>query len=259
MKYPTLNYPNENLILKLFGFLYSIGMLLQLMWDRSFLLGTVPNFFNIYLLLCMSLLITPFLKTKFSTAWLITMALYFWLFWSLLKVQAGSDLKIGGSNFAMSFWVFLILGLQSWLKPSQTIFLLKFILLFSYFAGGVAKIRHGLEWINGWTLQYYFLQRHIDLDIPYGWWLFSDLARAKFLSVMIVTVELLTPLAFFNKRLEWMFVAFYFSFQLACYWLMKLKFMNYYGWSYMIYVSIALVYFYDRYKKGPSLGKEYGP
>lgn len=255
MKCLTLKYQNEDLILKVFSIFYGATLFLQLYWDQYFILNSLPEFKILYIVLCCTLIINPLLKTQFTWTWLITTVLYWVLMTRFLEVKTGSNPYAGGLNFAMPFWVFLVLGLQKFLNPSRTIFLVKFLLLFSYFAGGVAKIRHGLDWMNGWTLQYYFLQRHMDLDIPEGWWLMSNLTRAKFLSWSIVLIELCTPLAFFNRKFEWLLVAFYFSFQVACYYLMKLKFMNYYGWSYLIYASILIVYLYDRYKKRASSGE----
>lgn len=254
-----LNYPNDHLILRLFSVLYAVAIGLQLYWDRHFILGYLPSSYNgIYFFLAVTLVINPFLKSKFSWTWLLTTSVYFILIYDFLKIQTGGDLYFGGSNFAMPFWVLLVLSAQKWLGPSRTIFLIKFLLLFSYFAAGVAKIRHGFDWMNGWTLQHYFLSRHMDLNIPEGWWLVENLTRAKILSWLLVVVELATPLAFFNRKLEWAFVIFYFSFQIACYHLMKLKFMNYYGWSYIIYLSIILIFLYER-SKAKSIKNEPAP
>ena len=255
----TLNYQSDRLILRTFTFLYSAALFLQFFLDRFFILHTAPSYDGLFIFLCITLLINPFLNTKWSWWWITTTIAYCLLGSHFLFLMTDSNLTVGGINMAMPFWVFLTLSAQKWLGPSRTVFLIKFLLLFSYFAGGVAKIRHGFDWMNGWTLQYYFLARHMDLNTPEGWWLFSDLTRAKLLSIVIVTAELLTPLAFFNRKIEWFFVIFYFSFQIACWWLMKLKFMNYYGWSYLIYVAIALVFIYEKYKKRAASGNESGP
>ncbi len=263
MNFHTLNYQNDRLILRLFGFLYAAGLLLQLYWDQHFILQHTPELTGLYIFLCGSLVLNPFLKSKWSVTWIASTIAYFIIMQRFLLIKTSGNLNIGGSNHAMVFWVLLTLSAQKWLGPSRTVFLIKFLLLFSYFAGGVAKARHGFDWMNGWTLRYYFLNRHLDLNTPEGWWLVADLTRAKILSWLLVSVELLTPLAFLSRRLEWAFVLFYASFQLLCMWLMKLKFMNYYGWSYMIYVSIALVYLYQKYqinnKKRASSGERDRP
>ena len=255
MRSLTQNLSNDQLILKVFSFLYAIAIFIQLSWDRVFILNNLPtnemglNPLWLFYFLCASLLINPFLPKSFSWIWLLSALLFFILINQFLYTQAGPEKAYRAWNHAIVFWTFIILGFQKTLGAPRTVFLLKFFLIFSYFAGRVAKIRHGFDWTNGWTLQYYFLQRHIDLNTPEGWWLVSDLTRAQLLSWLILLVELATPLVFINKRIEYCFVGFYFIFQILCWWLMKLKFMNYYGWSYLIYASILLVYLLKPTKK----------
>lgn len=181
------------------------------------------------------------IEKVFQAIWILTATLFFIFFHDFLVCQAGPEKVYMAWNHAMVFWVFLVLGVRKTIGTTRAIFLIKFYLLFSYFAGGVAKIKHGGEWMNGYTLQYYFLQRHIDLDTPLAWNLVANLSVSKIVSYIIVLSELLIPIAFLNKKIEWVFVVGCFIFQGICWYTMKLNWMNYYGWTYLIYASILIV------------------
>lgn len=253
MKLNLKNYQDKDLVLLVFTFIYALGIFVQLCLDYNFnvkplslMCGPITSSLNwspqvLYWLLLGFLVASPFVQKKICWIWAITACVYFICIRDFLVCQAGPEKAYMAWNHAIVFWIFCALSFQKILGSQKTIFLIKFFLIFSYFAGGLAKIRHGLDWMNGWTLQFYFLQRHIDLDTPLAWALVSNFTLSKVLSYLVVVTELLVPLAFINKKLEWFFVVSFFIFQIICWQVLKLKWMNYYGWSYLIYVSIAAV------------------
>lgn len=253
MKLRLKNYQDNDLILLIFTFIYALGIFVQLYLDFNFNVKTISSMCGpltstlnlnpqtLYYLLLGCLVLSPFVQKKFVWIWGITACIYFVCIRDFLVCQVGPEKAYMAWNHAIVFWILSALRFQKILGSQKTVFLIKFFLIFSYFAGGVAKIRHGLDWMNGWTLQYYFLQRHIDLDTPMAWALVSNLTISKALSYLVVVTELLVPLAFINKKLEWFFVVSFFIFQIICWQVLKLQWMNYYGWAYLIYVSVAMV------------------
>ena len=264
MKSLTINYPSDDLILRIFGFLYGAGLFFQLYGSHHLILSTLENHHGFHPLLFFTFLLASIVLSalappKWSWLWLVSTGLYFVLIRTFIEEHLGLHSHQHNSvlGTAMPFWVFLVMGFQKWVGSARTIFLIRFLLIFSYFSAGLIKIHYGFDWANGWTLQHYFLHRHVELDLGPGWWFASDLTRAKWASAAVLAMELLSPLAFLNRKLEWSFIALSFAFNILCFWLMKLSWMNYYGWSYLIYLAILLVYFLN--KKGPALGKETDP
>ncbi|MBK7891466.1 MAG: hypothetical protein IPJ84_11640 [Bdellovibrionales bacterium] len=119
--------------------------------------------------------------------------------------------------------------------PRWPVELLKFNLVFAYFAGGVAKVRGGLEWMNGYTLQYHLLDRHLSLDLPLAFSFASSWWLCFFASVAMVILELTCLIVFFVPRLTAFYVGTFFALQIFWMFFMKLHWMKYFGWSYLIY------------------------
>jgi hypothetical protein len=259
------NYQSNELILLLFSWLYSAAIFWELHRDTAFhmnsinpscgimtaSLGVHPN--GIYYLLLALIPLSLLLQHRFAWLWGVCAALYFICLRDFVICQSGPERIYMAWNHAIVFWVFLAMSTQKILGAAKTVTLIKFLLLISYFAGGIAKVRHGLEWMNGWTLQYYFLQRHIDLNTPLAVEMVSNLQTAKILSWLVVLPEILVPLAFLNKRLEWVFVISFFIFQIICWYVLKLKWMHYYGWTYLIYFSMVLVWLFQKSRQRKSL------
>lgn len=82
-------------------------------------------------------------------------------------------------------------------SPRWPVELLKFNLMFAYFAGGVVKVRGGLDWMNGYTLQYHLLDRHLSLDIPMAYSFASSWWLCFVSSVIMVALELTCLVVFF--------------------------------------------------------------
>lgn len=261
MKSTTQNSQNNELILLVFSWLYAFAIFSELYRDLRFHMssinltcGTLTSSLNVdptflYNILLALIPLSLLMQKKISSGFTVCAVLFLICMRDFIICQSGPENIYTAWNHAVVFWVLLALGFKNYLGTEKTITLIKFLLLFSYFAGGIAKIRHGFEWMNGWTLQYYFLQRHIDLDAPLAWSMVSNINVAKALSWLVVLPELLVPLAFFNKRLEWLFVFSFFIFQIICWYVLKLKWMHYYGWTYLIYFSIFLVWIFEKIKK----------
>lgn len=127
--------------------------------------------------------------------------------------------------------------------------ILKFNILVSYFAGGIVKIKTGFDWMNGYTLQYYFIKRHLIFDSPLAFELAQSLTLMKFFSISTVIMELLIPIAWFTRRqIGWMFMVLTLVLQILCWYLLDLKWFAFYGWTYLIYLFEIIFYFSERNK-----------
>ncbi len=120
--------------------------------------------------------------------------------------------------------------------PSWGVELIKFTLIFAYFASGVAKIREGFSWLNGYTLQWHLLDRYLYRD---GAELSLAFANVFWLclvsSWVVVGMELSAPLAYLGKRATWFILIFFLIFQLICFVVMDLRYFDFFGWVYLIY------------------------
>lgn len=262
MKFLSVNLESNPLALRIFNALYAIAIAWQIFNDFdsvnnsithncSYTFSVLPISSQVLtgvLLFCIIVASLGFRITNWF--WLLASGIYFILFKEFLDCQAGSEKVYRAWNHALPFWSMLTLGFQNLWDSKKTIFLIKFLLLFSYFAGGLAKVRHGFTWANGRTLQYYFLQRHADLDTPLAIPIIINIKLAITLSWALLIGELLILLAFFNKKIEYFFVISFFIFQIICWQVIKLKWMPYYGWNYLIYLSLIFAWAY-RIKASP--------
>ncbi|MCB9072484.1 MAG: HTTM domain-containing protein [Bdellovibrionaceae bacterium] len=130
--------------------------------------------------------------------------------------------------------------------PNWPIWLLKFNLAFSYFSGGIVKIRSGLEWMNGYTLQFYLIYRDILFDIPIGRWVSEQYPILLFICISTVIFELLFPLVLFSRTAALIMLPLTFLMQVLFYLFVDLRWMDFYGWAYLIYF-VEIVYFLKCY------------
>lgn len=114
--------------------------------------------------------------------------------------------------------------------------LLKFNLVYAYFSGGIVKIKNGLEWMNGYTLQGHIFYSHLESDLPVAFNLAQNLTLMKVVSIGTVVIELLFPIVLFTKRpVGWTFAVVAFMMQVVFWYYIDLQWMRYFGWSYWIY------------------------
>jgi hypothetical protein len=245
-------------IVTLFSFLYGIAIIWELTRHYDFIYGTLEDhcsiipfktnyLFQIFFgLLIISIFAAIFVSKLKHFAWLLASFSFFLIFRSFVTCHSNSQNGYAPMNQAIVFWILLTLALKPLLNATRTIFLIKFYLLFSYFSGGIAKIRSGFEWTNGWTLKYHFIERHATLDLSHSIDLVSDVRYASMLSWLVIILELLVPLALLSKFIEYGFVFAFLIFQLCCWYFLEIYWMVFYGWAYLIYVSIFLVYLSEK-------------
>jgi hypothetical protein len=90
-----------------------------------------------------------------------------------------------------------------------------------YFQAGFAKLSvGGLAWADGYTLQYYL----IDKGAPAGAWIAASLPACRVLSILVLALELTFPLAIVIRPLRPLYLAGGFAFHLGTTWLMGLSF-----------------------------------
>ncbi len=268
----------RNNILGWFRFLYCLAIAAEVWFDRGYLqlkhqspfcsqlevfqilalpeVGAVH--FEILIWTLVAALICASLGFGRRLPLLVSVLLFGYVLGSVVGCDRGVNGAYTASNHIIVWQNLLILlvapGINSW-KPwfrlQQTfesypvrwpVELLKFNLVFAYFAGGVSKVRGGLEWMNGYSLQYHLLDRHLSLDIPLAlsfassWWL------CFVSSVFIVLLELTCLIVFFMPRLTGFYVGTFFGLQIFWMFLMKLHWMKYFGWSYLIYALELAVF-----------------
>ena len=90
-----------------------------------------------------------------------------------------------------------------------------------YFQAGYAKLStSGLGWADGYTLQYYL----IDKGVPAGMWLATSLPLCRVFSVLVLVFELTFPVAFVVRRLRPAYLVGGVLFHLGTSWLMNVSF-----------------------------------
>lgn len=122
------------------------------------------------------------------------------------------------------------------------IFLLKFNLIYAYFASAFAKLSGEFLWVNGYSLQAQMIYRHLNLDTPEILFLINSNKIAYFVSIVVITSELLSPLALINKYAAVIFVSGSLIFQIFFAWSIELRWMSYFGWAYLIYFFEVVAY-----------------
>lgn len=106
--------------------------------------------------------------------------------------------------------------------------LILFLFVYIYFSAGISKLRHaGFAWVDGDTLlnhviyaRYIWFER---LEALHSTWLAAlvfDNLSAKSLSILILFLELISPLAFFSRQAATLLVCVLTSTQILIYFLM---------------------------------------
>ena len=76
-----------------------------------------------------------------------------------------------------------------------------------YLSAGLSKVANGgLDWLNGYTLTYYFLQDGLLNDIPMALWLADKVALAQVLSAAALVFELTFVLAVLAPSTAWLYL-----------------------------------------------------
>jgi hypothetical protein len=253
-------------ILPTYRIIFSLGLLAQLYFDsRTFFLRSQSNLcypipifeklfipvlqgpsFQLYfyiLLGALSFLAIGFLP-RFSA--LVSCLLFFWIVGSTVGCATGKDPVSVPWNHAIIVFNLFVLAVAPSKPENWPIFLLKFNLIYTYFAGALAKLQYGLDWMNGYTMQGQMLIRHLDVGTPQILPFVENFPLMVAVSVIVLVVELSFPLALFNRKLAVVYIGGSLVFQLIFYWLIDLKWMGYFGLSYFIYLLELIAFWKDR-------------
>lgn len=291
--------PAENELLGWFRALFCLAIACEVSLDREFFLEKQASGFcaqlevfeflhlptvsaGVYEVLVL-VLVVALLLSAFGVLGRLPLLLSLALFGYIVGTVVGCDRGVENTytawNHAIVWQNLLILtvapgvnrwNLFSWFgrpigsmhMPRWPVELLKFNLVFAYFAGGIAKVRGGLEWMNGYTLQYHLLDRHLSLDLPLAlgfassWWL------CFFASVTMVALELTCLIVFLVPRLTVFYVGTFFALQIFWMFFMKLHWMKYFGWSYLIYaleLGVFAAAIWSQQVSGVREGRGVGP
>ncbi len=193
---------------------------------------------------------------------LTSMFLFFWIIGSTLSCTLGEGaayinwqhvivifnllilaVSTSGTLYSLENIIFKSRRVSNESSLYWPIFLLKFNLIYSYFAGGISKIQHGLDWMNGYTLQGHLLYTHLHIGTPDVLPFLSNLWLLIGVSVIVCTAEVLAPIALFSRTYSIVFIIGSLIFQVLFFFLIDLRWMHYFGWSYLIYfIEWALFY-----------------
>ncbi len=234
--------------LDLFAIIYSIAICCELIRVRSYYIFTgeyyltsvLKGTFGYSYLYCSLIAILPisgFLYRKHSHIFLYVSLMFFCVFKVIINSKLYPENIFQPYNHDIVFWIFLTLGLRQFIEDAKVISLIKFYILFSYFAGGVIKIKSGWDWMNGWTLYYYIIDRSVIYDIPFALGFFKNLLYAKIASWIAVVSELSVVFVLFKKSLNFYFSLFFIIFQIFCHFILEIHFLPFFIWANLIYLA----------------------
>jgi hypothetical protein len=118
--------------------------------------------------------------------------------------------------------------------------LLEFLLFYAYFASSIAKLRLGLDWMNGYTLQYLLLARYFEKAAEPSLWLANNFNLLVPLSIATVAIEFSVLLLLFYPKLKVFYIVAFSLFNLSCWYVMNLDFFKLFIAGYAIYVAMFL-------------------
>lgn len=215
----------------------------------------IPYLINVLILF----LILSSLGILYRLSLFVCLVLSIYLFANFISCSAGPNLVyIPWNHSIVIFNIFILLisprtsslSLRSFLEFDRTkikekvdawpVYLIKFNLIFSYFASVFIKLGNGFEWMNGHTMQYYFFNRFLTTGSQLALNLGSSIELMKFISVVTIGLELTIPIVFFIPRLAGPYILLTLVLQLSCYLILDLRWMSFYGWSYLIYLKLLI-------------------
>jgi hypothetical protein len=98
-----------------------------------------------------------------------------------------------------------------------------------YASAGYCKMRHGLTWLNGYTLQWYLVHDALAWNRPVAMWLAQQHEMALLLSWAAVLFEATFIAVMFFPQLRWLYLPFGLGFHGAIYLLMGAPFFEFMG------------------------------
>lgn len=119
--------------------------------------------------------------------------------------------------------------------PTQ---LVKLLLGICYFGAGYCKVVSHPLWADGYTLQAYFLQKHMLIDNPAAIWMAQHWWLCLFAGIGTLVLELTFWIVPFLPRLgQWIYAAGGISFHLMILMTMSIDFFPYWGFVYFIFLD----------------------
>ena len=130
------------------------------------------------------------------------------------------------------------------------ILLIQWIFAIIYLDSGVSKLlKGGLNWMNGYTLQYYLWQDGLIWDRGFGLWFAKQHTLAVLSSWVAIIFEVTFPLVLLFPRLVWFYIPLGASFHSGIYLAQKAPFLKYIP-SYSAFIPwSAIAFFFSRRQK----------
>lgn len=119
--------------------------------------------------------------------------------------------------------------------PTQ---LVKLVFGFCYFGAGYCKVASHPLWADGYTLQAYFLQKHMLVDNAVAQWMAQHWWLCLFAGIGTLVLELtffIVP--FVPRAVQWLYVAAGVSFHTMIWLTMSINFFPYWGWVYLVFLD----------------------
>jgi hypothetical protein len=259
-------------VLAIFRIIFPLGIILELWRDypgfNQHIGGPLCQPIQIFYDLGLPLLSPIYLKIVFTSLILslillsigflsrlsaiVSLLLFFWLIGTSLGCSYGQDPNYTNWQHTIVIFNLLVMAIfpmgSLWRGPGHgfllseriaqwPVFLLKFNLIYAYFAGGVAKLRYGLDWANGYTLQGHLIYTYLHLGKEDILNLISNLHILVLISSLVLLVEIISPLALFSRKFAIFFISGSLAFHLLFYIIIDLRWMHYFGWAYVIYFA----------------------
>jgi hypothetical protein len=119
---------------------------------------------------------------------------------------------------------------------------IRWMFVLAYLSAAFHKLKAaGLDWMNGYTLQWYMLEAALRYDLPLGVWVGHQLGLVVVLSWVTVLWEATFFLVLFVPALAWIYVPVGVGFHVGTWVLMQAAFYQYFG-LYSVFVPWAAAY-----------------
>ena len=207
-------------------------------------------YFFLALTLALCLLAAGF-GMRARTALALALPLLIFLLGSHMALDANTALTGVGRSKSSSLYILFLLfltpditrkggGTSSHEETTAAwpLLLIKITVCSVFFSAGIAKLRSGIAWADGYTLQAYLLETNGYSSITQ--FFIDRLWLCRLLSSLVLAFELLCPLVLFFPRWEWLFVVMAIFFHLGTTYLLQLRgFLTFFLLGYFAFLSEA--------------------
>ncbi len=214
-------------------------------------------------------------KTRF---WLIlSCGLFFYVHGHLLGLTKSPDSNyVYHSKNSVVFILFILAmdsristlsGIQNIFKrpkellakkiPSHSMQLTILMLGFVYLGASYVRLKtSGLQWMDGYTLKSYFFDAYIYDGSTLAFWLSKQHHISQIISIMTMLFESTFLLVFLFFRPHFLLGIAGVLFHTSIYFVMKIDFLSYYGFSYLVFLFFFPICLGDRWSKGVAFFKK---